>query len=130
MKTLGRHTLIDYYDCDPVVLASSDQVRELLLSAIQSSGLTIVLDNFHHFAPHGVSGVVVIAESHVTIHTWPEYRYAAVDLFTCGSTMKSEKIHSLIQAGLGSTRTSQALINRGGQIGNASIPKIAAAVKP
>ena len=55
--------------------------------AAELAGATIVSSNFHHFSPHGVSGVVIIAESHLTIHTWPEYGYAAVDLFTCGDTV-------------------------------------------
>ena len=113
MKTLGMHTLIDYYDCDPQILRDPAQIREILLDAVRRSGLHIVMHTFHHFAPHGVSGVVVIAESHVTIHTWPEHCYAAVDLFTCGAKMRSDLLQSLIQAGLGSTRSTQALFPRG-----------------
>lgn len=120
MRTLGKHTLIDYYDCDPQILSDPVQIREILLTAIRRCGLTIVLETFHHFAPHGVSGVVVIAESHATIHTWPEHGYAAVDLFTCGSKMHGEQLHVLIQSGLGSARSSQSLINRGDNLSNSN----------
>jgi S-adenosylmethionine decarboxylase proenzyme len=58
--------------------------------AARLAGATIVTEAFHLFNPHGVSGVVVIAESHLAIHTWPEYGYAAVDLFTCGDDVNSE----------------------------------------
>ena len=61
-----------------------------MLDAAKKAHATIVDDKFHHFSPFGVSGVVVIAESHLAIHTWPEYRYAAVDVFTCGETLKPE----------------------------------------
>ncbi len=113
MRTLGRHTLIDYYNCDPQVLRNPDQIRDILLSAIRLSGLTIVLDTFHHFEPHGVSGVVIIAESHVTIHTWPEYAYAALDVFTCGESMQCDVIQSAIQKGLKSTQVSTEARARG-----------------
>ena len=61
-----------------------------MIDAAKKAHATIVDDKFHHFSPFGVSGVVVIAESHLAIHTWPEYRYAAVDVFTCGETLKPE----------------------------------------
>ncbi len=61
-----------------------------MIDAAKKANATIVDDKFHHFSPFGVSGVVVIAESHLAIHTWPEYRYAAVDVFTCGETLKPE----------------------------------------
>ena len=61
-----------------------------MIDAAKKAHATIVDDKFHHFSPFGVSGVVVIAESHLAIHTWPEYRYAAVDVFTCGDTLKPE----------------------------------------
>lgn len=113
MRTLGHHILIDFYSADPRVLSNPERVREILLSAIRLSGLTIVLDTFHHFEPNGVSGVVVIAESHVTIHTWPEHSYAAVDIFTCGESMQSDAIQSAIQEGLKSTRLTTQALSRG-----------------
>ena len=61
-----------------------------MLEAARKTGATIVTETFHHFSPHGVSGAVIIAESHLAIHTWPEFGYAAVDLFTCGDSVSSE----------------------------------------
>ncbi len=61
-----------------------------MVSAARDAKATIVDVSFHEFNPFGISGVVVIAESHLTIHTWPEYDYAAVDIFTCGDIIKPE----------------------------------------
>ncbi len=66
-------------------------VRDILVGAARACGATIVDVAFHEFNPFGVSGVVVIAESHISIHTWPEYRYAALDIFTCGDVIKPER---------------------------------------
>jgi spermidine synthase len=84
INSLGRHLLVEYYDCDVDVLDSVETIREAMTNAAEMAGATIVSDTFHHFSPYGVSGVVVIAESHLAIHTWPEHKFAAVDLFTCG----------------------------------------------
>jgi len=87
MQALGRQILVEFYNCNPDILNDQDQIRDIMVEAVRRSGATIVTDTFHTFSPHGVSGVVVIAESHVAIHTWPEYGYAAVDIFTCGETI-------------------------------------------
>ena len=84
MRALGRHLLVEFYDCDPEAINDLDLVENSMKDAALAAGSTIVDSVFRRFSPHGVSGVVVIAESHLAIHTWPEYRYAAVDLFTCG----------------------------------------------
>lgn len=81
----GKHILAEYLECECTYLDSEQEIREVMLEAASASGATIVGNIFHHFSPQGVTGVVVIAESHLAIHTWPEYRYASVDLFTCGS---------------------------------------------
>jgi S-adenosylmethionine decarboxylase proenzyme len=87
MKSLGRHVLVEFYGCDADRLNSVELIERSMKEAALNSGATIVESVFHLFSPHGVSGVVVIAESHLAIHTWPEYQYAAVDLFTCGDSV-------------------------------------------
>ncbi len=87
MEALGKHILVELYDCNSEILNDPKKIEESMNKAADLAGATIVSSSFHHFSPHGVSGVVVIAESHLTIHTWPEYGYAAVDLFTCGETV-------------------------------------------
>lgn len=83
-NTLGRHILCEAYECDPEVLDNIEAVREIMVDAALRAGAEIREVAFHKFSPQGVSGVVVISESHLAIHTWPEHRYAAVDVFTCG----------------------------------------------
>lgn len=80
----GKHFLVDFLDCDPKAIELVGPVREILLRAMRDCGATIVGDRFHQFEPFGVSGVVLIAESHASFHSWPEDRFAALDIFTCG----------------------------------------------
>ena len=84
MKILGRHLIVEYAECDRSLLNNKSLIEQYMNEAVRKSGATIVRSVFHRYAPQGVSGVVVIAESHISIHTWPEYGYAAVDFFTCG----------------------------------------------
>jgi len=84
MKALGRHLLVELYGCDPEILNDVKKVEKYMKEAALKAGSTIVQAIFHKFCPQGISGVVVIAESHLAVHTWPEYGYAALDLFTCG----------------------------------------------
>jgi S-adenosylmethionine decarboxylase len=90
LNALGTHLLIELRECNPEILRSLDKVRNALVSAAKEAKATIVDISFHEFNPFGISGVVVIAESHLTIHTWPEYNYAAIDIFTCGEVIKPE----------------------------------------
>lgn len=87
MEQLGRHILVEYYNCDKDVLNNHDEIERMMIEAAEVAGATVVESVFHTFNPWGVSGAVVIQESHLTIHTWPEYGYAAVDLFTCGDSV-------------------------------------------
>jgi spermidine synthase len=85
--SLGRHILVEFYDCSAEVLSDVTLIEQSMVSAAQEAGATVINSTFHHFSPFGVSGVVVIQESHLAIHTWPEFGYAAVDLFTCGGSV-------------------------------------------
>ncbi|MFO7722295.1 MAG: polyamine aminopropyltransferase [Bacteroidales bacterium] len=84
MADLGRHILVEFNLCDPESLNDVILIEKGMVDAAEEAGATVINSTFHHFSPFGVSGVVVIQESHLAIHTWPEYQYAAVDLFTCG----------------------------------------------
>ncbi|MEN2985110.1 MAG: adenosylmethionine decarboxylase [Thermodesulfovibrionaceae bacterium] len=90
MYALGTHLLIELKDCNPEILKNLESVKNILVDAARKANATIINVTFHEFSPFGVSGVVVIAESHLAIHTWPEYGFAAVDVFTCGDTIKPE----------------------------------------
>lgn len=86
VSNLGRHILAEFYNCDPNILNNVNLIETSMVQAAVECGATVVEKNFHMFSPYGVSGVVIISESHLAIHTWPEYGYAAVDLFTCGES--------------------------------------------
>ena len=81
---LGNHILVEFMNCEPHIMNDVAAIERDMVGAAQKAGATVINSTFHHFSPYGVSGVVVIQESHLAIHTWPEYGYAAVDLFTCG----------------------------------------------
>lgn len=87
MKALGRHILVEFSGCNSEALNDVTFIEKSMVQAAQIAGATVINSSFHHFSPWGVSGVVVIQESHLAIHTWPEYGYAAVDLFTCGDSV-------------------------------------------
>lgn len=84
MDARGTHIICELSGCDARVLADVDVVRDTMVAAAREANAEILKVAFHRFQPHGVSGVVVIAESHLSIHTWPESGYAAVDCYTCG----------------------------------------------
>ena len=91
MNALGRHILAEYYGCDLHILNDLELLQNHMREAVIESGATIIDSTFHKFNPHGVSGVIVIAESHMALHTWPEYGYAAIDFFTCGDKVDPSK---------------------------------------
>ena len=84
LKTTGRHLLVEYRGCDPVLLNDQAHIESLMRRAAEVANATIVASVFRDFTPQGVTGVVVVEESHLSIHTWPERGYAAVDVFMCG----------------------------------------------
>ncbi len=111
MKTrsdFGKHYLIDLRECDPEIIKSVDPTREIVMRAAKECGATILSDHFHQFQPMGVSGVVLIAESHISIHTWPESGFAAADIFTCGE-MKPQVAIDIMREGFRAKETSMSM---------------------
>jgi S-adenosylmethionine decarboxylase len=113
LNALGRHLLLELFDCAPDALDSLEAVKGALVEAAKRAHATIVDVVFHEFNPFGISGVVVIAESHLSIHTWPEYRYAAVDIFSCGELLKPEVAANYLVEHFGSERASVVELQRG-----------------
>ena len=113
MNALGRHLLVELNDCNREVLNDLDLLRDAMLTAAIKCGAVVLGDSFHRFSPQGVSGVVVIAESHLSVHTWPEYGYAAVDVFTCGTTVNPQIAAEVLIERLGSKNHSLTEIPRG-----------------
>jgi len=112
MTALGRHLLVEFTGCDAASLADLERVTSAMLRAAEASGATIVTHSFHHFSPHGVSGAVIIAESHLAIHTWPEHGFAAVDFFSCGKVDMDRGLAVLRQT-FGATAETRLELERG-----------------
>ena len=113
MEALGRQILVEFYDCDQSKLNDVSYVETSLIQAAKASHATLISHNFHKFSPYGISGVVVIAESHIAIHTWPEYNYAAVDIFTCGDTIDPWVIQEYLKESFESKNVSSMEMKRG-----------------
>ncbi len=113
MEALGRHVLAEVYECDEEILDSLEQVESIMVQAAVAAGATVREVTFHKFCPQGVSGVVVIAESHLTIHTWPELGYAAIDVFTCGDRVDPWKACDYIFTHFGAKRVTASETKRG-----------------
>ena len=80
---LGEHFIFDLSDCNPEILKDSERSYSLFAQAVRESGLTVVDEGFYKFSPHGFTCFLLLAESHASLHAWPEYGYCAIDLFTC-----------------------------------------------
>lgn len=113
MNALGRHVIVELYDCKPSLLDDVTYVQNAMQKAAQEAGATIINLTFHHFSPYGVSGVVVIQESHLAIHTWPEWGFAAIDLFTCGESTDPWKCYTVLKEAFDASHGSTIEMRRG-----------------
>jgi len=113
LNALGKHLLLELKDCNKEVLDDLGFLKSTLLRAANECGATVLGDSFHPFKPNGVSGVVVIAESHLSIHTWPGLGYAAADIFTCGDAVQPEKAAGILIEKLGAKSHSVVEVQRG-----------------
>ena len=113
MNALGRHVLAELYGCRRDVLNDVKKVQELMVAAAIRAGAEVREVAFHKFSPQGVSGVVVISESHLAVHTWPEYGYAAVDVFTCGERVDPHTAMDYIAEAFGSKSHTRTEVQRG-----------------
>ncbi|MBX3113512.1 MAG: adenosylmethionine decarboxylase [Fimbriimonadaceae bacterium] len=111
--SLGSHILIELFDCDPQALELENSVGGAMKDAAVASEATVVTDSFHEFKPYGVSGAVIIQESHYTIHTWPEHKYAAVDLFYCGGTIYVDRAIEVLRERFKPGRMKFLVVRRG-----------------
>lgn len=117
----GIHLLGEWYGCpaDNPALTQAAALRETCMAAVNAAGLTIVGDRFFQFEPQGVTGTVLLAESHVAIHTWPEAGFVTVDVYVCNyttdNTGKAERVFGALEAALKPRRKRFQAIHRGGK---------------
>ncbi len=104
-KTLGYHLVADFFDCDRSKIDDIAFVRFAMLEAARIANATIITDIFHSFHPQGLSGVVVIAESHIAIHSWPEHNCVAIDIFSCSEKMRPEYAIEYLKSAFAAQRT-------------------------
>lgn len=95
VPTLGHHVLLELFSCEGVACDDLEGVRAALHGAAQAMGTPVLGESYHRFTPQGVSGVILIAESHISCHSWPEEGYVAVDIYTCGAVHPREAIAAL-----------------------------------
>jgi spermidine synthase len=113
MNSLGRHVLVDLYDCDADLLDDLAFIEKSMVRAAVDAGATVVAASFHPFHPCGVSGIVAIQESHLAVHTWPEHGFAAVDLFTCGTEIDPWSAYEFLKTAFGAAHGTAMEIHRG-----------------
>jgi S-adenosylmethionine decarboxylase len=111
--TIGRHYIVEASGCDPKVIGSVEKVQQILVKAAEIAGAQVWSISFSRFPPQGVSGVVVISESHISTHTWPEYGYVALDIYTCGKNVDPEKAVVFAVEAFGSSTSHITEITRG-----------------
>jgi S-adenosylmethionine decarboxylase len=123
LQPLGRLYVLDYYDCDKELLDDPVRLEAVMLEAAKVMGATIKGSRFDIFEPHGVSGVVTIGESHLALHSWPEYGFAMIDFSTCGTQLRPWDAHRYLREALGAKRESTTMLQRGFMdIGGGSLP--------
>ncbi len=112
VPTRGRHVLADFRGCDRAALADRGALEALMRRAAESCGATVLGACFRRFQPTGVSGVVIIAESHLSIHTWPDEGFASADFYTCGE-VRPEAAVEVLRAGLAAASAEVLAVDRG-----------------
>ncbi len=109
---IGKHCILEAYGCNQKKLDDEGFIRTMLIAASQNAGATLLNMITHKFSPLGVTGLALLSESHISIHTWPESGYAAIDVFTCGNKTNPEKACKLMAKELSSTKYSLKTISR------------------
>ena len=113
MNVLGIQLMLDLNECNRDLLDDLDYIKEAMLQVAQQIGAHVIGESFHQFQPQGVTGVLAIAESHICIHTWPEYGYAAADIFTCGTSFEPRRAAQILVEKLQSKDHSLTEVKRG-----------------
>ena len=122
MAALGTHRILDFWGCSFETLDDLELVRTMFEEGLRLSKATVINVTLHKFSPQGVTGIASIAESHVSIHTWPELGYAAIDVFSCGTTMQVDQLLKHFEAILKPSEKKETRIERGERLRLARTP--------
>jgi len=120
METRSNHLLVEFFDCNKSILQSQTMIENLMNAAAKASNVTILQSAFHKFSPQGITGIIIISESHLSIHTWPEYGYASVDFYTCGDG-NPENAYEVLLQGLEAKHSEKIMVGRGLSLNNSSM---------
>lgn len=110
---ISSHIILELYDCTSSILDDPKKIKDLLIQTVKKANTTLIETKVHKFSPYGVSGFALISESHISIHTWPEVNYAAVDIYTCGKNTLPDVACEFLIKELKSKRPSITKIIRG-----------------
>ncbi len=113
MEPIGYHYLVEASGCDPEILKDLDKIKEIMFNAAKIGKMDVKTVYFYKFSPSGVSGILVVSESHLSIHTWPENQYAAIDIFICGKGSEPEKALEFIISSVKSSYAHVTEVERG-----------------
>ena len=113
LDTLGRHLILEMWGCCKDIIDDVGVVKEILTKATEATKATLVDVVCHRFSPYGVTGVAILAESHISIHTWPEYGYVAADIFICGNTVNPQNAAAFMTQAFHAKETSVLELKRG-----------------
>lgn len=113
LSTLGKHIILEMWGCCKDTIDNVEMVKEILVKAAESVKATLVDVVCHRFSPYGVTGVAILAESHIAVHTWPEHGYAAADIFICGSAINPRNAASYMTEAFYAKETSLLELKRG-----------------
>ena len=110
---VGWHVLAEFYDVNPNLLKTVNPIREIMDNAVKKANLTPIRSHYHQFEPEGVTGFVLLEESHISVHTWPEYGYLALDVFTCSSEDQTWRAFEALKEGFKPGKVVQFFKERG-----------------
>ncbi len=123
-RALGYNIVVDLFDCNPQKIDDREFVRSTMLEAAKVAKASIITDIFHSFNPQGLSGVVVIAESHIAIHSWPEFGCVAIDIFSCSEKLEHEKAIEYLKQAFEARKATVAKTERGLIVNSMDVKKV------
>ncbi|MCS6773837.1 MAG: adenosylmethionine decarboxylase [Anaerolineae bacterium] len=115
---LGKHYICDFSGCDRALLMNSDRSHNLFAEAVRNAGLTVVDEGLYKFSPHGFTSFLLLAESHASLHAWPEYGYCAIDLFTCALEKDLRPLIQRLQRAFGAKQVDLHEVDRNARVPN------------